>query len=185
MIGRRALLTAFATVATLPIVGAELLAEATRPHDDLTCFAGIDLGVPTLYGDGIHDDTAALQARIDACAKAGQPFILEVGTYAVTSLVLTELDGRSRLHGNVFRGDPRPGQATIFRGYRPDGDYAWITYNDIGPAGGRAPTRRHVPPFREVAADLERQHALRADASRRAELTARLAELRVRRGGQA
>lgn len=43
--------------------------------------------LPRLWGDGVHDDTAALQARVDQCMRTGQPLWLPLGTYRISGSI--------------------------------------------------------------------------------------------------
>lgn len=58
-------------------------------------------GEPHLWGDGVHDDTYAIQWRLDRAAKAGAVCWLPQGTYQLTSglVVATSLN----CQGSIFR----------------------------------------------------------------------------------
>lgn len=53
---------------------------------------------PKLWGDGVHDDTAAFQAMLDAAQKSGKPLFLRGGqSYRITSTLhvnsIVHIDG--------------------------------------------------------------------------------------------
>ena len=62
-------------------------------------------GEPHLWGDGLHDDTAALQWRIDRAHHEGKVFYLSNGLYRVDRTV--NLRGRWQIHNNAFLTGPQ------------------------------------------------------------------------------
>lgn len=66
-------------------------------------------GPPILWGDGVHDDSAALQWRIDHAAQRGHRFVLTNGIYRIDrTLVLRDEFAIDRVvfHGERIFADP-------------------------------------------------------------------------------
>lgn len=57
---------------------------------------------PKLWADGVHDDTAALQWRIDDCKRRGEQFMLINGFYRVDGTVTVPAGIRSHVSGCEF-----------------------------------------------------------------------------------
>ena len=55
-------------------------------------------------GDGVTDDTAAIQAAIDYCAISGKKVLFPASTYSITSLTLPQTDGGIYLCGEARSG---------------------------------------------------------------------------------
>lgn len=100
------------------VVGADALEAMARLTHRRTLFAGWS---PTLHGDGVHDDTAALRALFNGRpyhdATKGRlhvrhdgAFVLTGGTYRITDTVAIEPAPRPRGSATmcVFRGDDLP-----------------------------------------------------------------------------
>lgn len=58
---------------------------------------------PRLWGDGWHDDTAALQWRMDKASRDSTRFVLQGGVYRVNQTLV--LRNEFTLDGAVFRGE--------------------------------------------------------------------------------
>lgn len=65
---------------------------------------------PRFYGDGIHDDTAAIQALFDEGARRGIPVFLPAGTYRVSTI---HIRGEIHLGRSEFRSQS-PGPMLVF-----------------------------------------------------------------------
>ena len=77
-------------------------------------------------GDGVHDDTAAIQAAIMSCPKMGRVYIPE-GTYKVTSLFLKsdiciDIDEKAVLSGTTIR-EKIPVLPGMIQSYDEKSDY--------------------------------------------------------------
>lgn len=113
MLRRRDFLVGLASVgavsgATAPLVSGEAVA-AVRPTYSLADFGGV--------GDGVADDTAAVQALIDATAADGAIGVVPAGTYRCTSSLLVPARAWLRLdRGSLLLKDwaARPGLANAF-----------------------------------------------------------------------
>lgn len=57
---------------------------------------------PKLWGDGVHDDTAALQWRVDDCKRRGEHFMLIDGTYRLDGTLTVPVNMRPYFSGCSF-----------------------------------------------------------------------------------
>ena len=87
-----------------------LLLQRIRAH---TGYLATEFGV---YGDGTHDDTAALQSLINTAAAAGAKVLLPPGVYLVTGLTLSnyaQVEGVSGQTSLLSRNPSAPGNSYL------------------------------------------------------------------------
>lgn len=83
----------------LPAIGASNAYQTIRVKSDGSAFESVDDGFLNVKqfgatGDGVTDDTAAIQAAIDAALPNGIPLFFPVGVYNFTNLTLPITEGR-------------------------------------------------------------------------------------------
>lgn len=95
------------------VVGAEALEAMERLTHVRKSFPSATVA-PRIWGDGMHDDTAAIQYAIDEAARRGVPFVLPYGSYRLASAPVV-LRGTVRMTDSYFDArKPFPTNAPAF-----------------------------------------------------------------------
>lgn len=109
---RRSFLTRSGLALGALIVGDEVLEAVERLTHQRKVFPSASV-VPRIWGDGIHDDTMAIQYAIDHAAKVGGEFVLPSGHYRVAGPTIV-LRGNVHISNSYFDASDRAFPAPVF-----------------------------------------------------------------------